>query len=178
MRACTSGPRGPLVRQRCRKASPRPSVALGYYNTRAHTISNDGSRVFWTASQETPAHLYMRDLTERSTIQLDKAQEGITEPRARRRFQTASGDGSRVFFTDDQGARAGGERRTAAGSQDLYECEITRHRPESVLAAGPDDPAARGRTRRRAGLRARSQRRRSSVYLVARACSHKTKTPR
>ena len=64
---------------------PASSVALGYYHTRAHAISNDGSRVFWTASQETPAHLYMRNTVAGArTIQLDKAQEGLTEPTGRR----------------------------------------------------------------------------------------------
>ncbi len=49
------------------EGQPASSVALGYFHTRARAISSDGSRVFWTASQKTPAHLYMRDLSAGKT---------------------------------------------------------------------------------------------------------------
>jgi hypothetical protein len=80
-------------------------------------ISRDGSRVFWGANE----HLYVRDLAKGLTVQLDRAQ-GAPEPEAgNARFQLATGDGSRVLFTD-------GERLTADSAangrehRDLYEC--------------------------------------------------------
>ena len=58
----------------------------------------------------------MRDLATEKTIQLDKAQ-GVSEPAsAAARFQTASGDGSRVFFTDDQALVAGASVEPAQGN--------------------------------------------------------------
>jgi DNA-binding beta-propeller fold protein YncE len=102
---------------------PVSAVALGYYQVRAHAISNDGTRVIWTASQETPAHLYMRDIATEKTIQLDKGQLG-SEPAGAARFQTASSDGSRVFFTDDQALVEGASVEPARETPDLYECEM------------------------------------------------------
>ncbi len=101
------------------------SVALGYYRVRAHAISSDGSRVIWTASQTTRAHLYMRDLAAETTIQVDKAQQGLPEPLGAARFETASSDGSRVFFTDDQELVKGASGETARNLTDLYACELT-----------------------------------------------------
>ncbi len=105
---------------------PAPQVALGYYRTRAHAISDDGTRVIWTSSQESPAHLYMRDLATETTIQLDKAQ-GVTEPTtAGARFQTASSDGSLVFFTDDQALVQGASVEPGREVTDLYACEMVQ----------------------------------------------------
>jgi hypothetical protein len=94
-----------------------------------NAISDDGSRVFWTA---TNGHLYMRDLAHGhtvvggealagETVQLDAVQpgasgEGVSSPV----FQDASPDGSRVFFTDEQQLTENASRKGA----DLYECEI------------------------------------------------------
>jgi hypothetical protein len=107
------------------EGQPASSVALGYYRTRARAVSSDGTRVFWTASQEAPAHLYMRNTLSARTIQLDKAQEGITEPPGAAKFQTASSDGSRVFFTDTQNLVPGATGEPQREVSDLYECEIT-----------------------------------------------------
>jgi DNA-binding beta-propeller fold protein YncE len=62
-----------------------------------HAVSDDGSRVFWTRES---GGLYMRDVPRGETIAI-----GAGAPE----FQTASSNGSRVFFT-------------ANGS--LFECEI------------------------------------------------------
>ena len=102
------------------------NASLGYYEVRAHAISNDGARVIWTASQETPGHLYLRDTVTEQTIDLDAAQ-GVSEPAiGAARFQTASTDASQVFFTDDQAARERRERRTERRrpESDLYVCEL------------------------------------------------------
>ena len=95
----------------------------------AHAISSDGTRVIWTSKEENSGagHLYMRDTATGQTIQLDAAQ-GAPEPeKGSAQFQTASSDGSRVFFTDKQRLTADSTRRTgtvAPGKPDLYECEI------------------------------------------------------
>ena len=105
------------------RPQPASSLALGYYQVRAHAISDNGSRVIWTAAQESPAHLYMRDLAAEKTIQLDKSQFG-SELEGAARFQTASTDGSRIFFTDDEALLAGASGEPARDVSDLYECEI------------------------------------------------------
>jgi hypothetical protein len=70
-----------------------------------HAISNDGSRVYWTGEEHT---LYMRDLVKRETIQIGGSELGGAN---QGRFQLASNDGLRVFYTE-------------LGS--LYECEIVQ----------------------------------------------------
>jgi len=89
-----------------------------------HSISNDGSRIFWVTSPSEGHHLYMRDTARGETVKLDVQQPGVPNggtPYAE--FQIASEDGSRVFFTD-----ADQEQRLTpnSGSQgyDMYECEI------------------------------------------------------
>jgi hypothetical protein len=85
-----------------------------------HAISDDGTRVFWEDGEN--RHLYLRDVAKQETLQLDSAQ-GVPEPPGEAVFQTASVDGSKVFFTDGQGLTADS---TASGEEnrDLYECEI------------------------------------------------------
>ncbi len=99
------------------------SVTFGvvYVNTDArHAISDNGSRVFWS-DHEDGGHLYMRDTAKGETVQIDAGQPGASgEGGAFPLFQSASTDGSRVFFTDTQ------RLSVASGleGQDLYECEI------------------------------------------------------
>ena len=96
---------------------------LGHENkdvTRA--VSRDGSRVVWS-EPENETHLYMRDLVNEQTLQLDTVQPGGSGAgEVRPVFQTASSNGSKVFFTDSQQLTAGSD----AGFQnpDLYECEV------------------------------------------------------
>ena len=109
---------------------PAHEPELGYYHVAANAVSSDGSRVIWTTFEEGlhRGHLYMRDTASGETIQLDAAQ-GVAEPGGVgvAQFQSASSDGSRVFFTDkqrltaDSTAEPGAEN---AGKADLYECEI------------------------------------------------------
>lgn len=98
-----------------------------------HSVSDDGSRIFWTESLPEGTTLYMRDTVKGETgetIRLDVRQPGAPgggEPNAV--FQSASSDGSRVFFTDGDvtGRPENDERLTAQSGkqgQDLYECEI------------------------------------------------------
>jgi DNA-binding beta-propeller fold protein YncE len=105
-----------------------------------NAVSSDGSRVFWSEErQQVPEALYMRDSETGETVQVSEAQgHGGTEPgtggmsvpepaRQEVHFQTASSDGSRVFFTDtarlaeESGQEPAGEEPPA----DLYEFELT-----------------------------------------------------
>jgi hypothetical protein len=91
-------------------------------NNVRHAISDDGSRIFWTR-RGTVNHLYMRDVARAETIQVDTVQpggpgSGEVEPH----FQTASSDGSRVLFTDEQALTEGSG--AAHGKADLYECDV------------------------------------------------------
>jgi hypothetical protein len=86
------------------EGKPESNARLGYigdsydFNVR-DAISDDGSRVFWTSES---GHLYMRDVTDGVTVQVDRAQ-GAPEPAVGgAQFQLASSDGSRVFFLDSQ----------------------------------------------------------------------------
>ena len=110
---------------------PAASAELGFYGAvLAHAISEDGSRIVWTNKEDSATragHLYMRDTAHGETIQLDAA-KGLAEPeKGEAQFQTASSDGSRIFFTDkerlttDSTAEAG----QGTGKPDLYECQIT-----------------------------------------------------
>ncbi len=73
----------------------------------SHVISADGSRIFWT--DLTTHQLFVREGGTR-TVQVDASKapvgEGVKEKEERAsrslggEFQTASGDGSKVFFTD------------------------------------------------------------------------------
>jgi Tol biopolymer transport system component len=93
-------------------------------------VSADGSRVFFSAQ----SHLYMRDMAADRTVQIDAFDPGCktcsggqTDPE----FQSASADGTKVFFTDTEKLTEDGEQypevRNNAGSPqgaDLYVCEI------------------------------------------------------
>jgi WD40-like Beta Propeller Repeat len=92
-----------------------------------HSVSDDGTRVFWEAGGNFNPHLYMRDTVKGETIRLDTQQPGAPSGEEHTaRFEIASSDGSRVFFTDGQRltATSGSESVEGAGTGDLYECEI------------------------------------------------------
>jgi DNA-binding beta-propeller fold protein YncE len=84
-------------------------------------ISNDGTRVVWTDL----THLYVRDTATQETLQLDTRQEGVLERGAPKAvFQTASADGSKVFFTDTQ--RLTTDSRAGSNEEpDLYVYELS-----------------------------------------------------
>jgi hypothetical protein len=108
--------------------TPAPNPQLGFDgHVLAHAISSDGSRIIWTNKEENTGagHLYMHDSVTGETIQLDAAQ-GAPEPEiGSAQFQTASGDGSRVFFTDKQRLTTDSTAEAAfPGKADLYECEV------------------------------------------------------
>jgi DNA-binding beta-propeller fold protein YncE len=93
-------------------------------------ISSDGTKIVWNSSGATKPGLYSRDTARAETVQLDKAEAACEEAgeceSGGGRFQIASADGSRVFFTDthrlteDSGANA----NPAKSRSDLYECKL------------------------------------------------------
>ncbi len=103
-------------------------------------ISSDGSLVFFTDGKQ---HLYVHDSEMGDTVQVNAAQgNGATEPGAggqtlpepgeeqqETHFQTASSDGSRVFFTDTarltEDSSLEPVQEEGEGSADLYEFAIT-----------------------------------------------------
>ncbi len=87
-------------------------------NTARGAISSDGSRIFWQAG----TGLYMRDVAGEESIRLDAVQGGDGEGRVAPKFQFASEDGSKVFFTDQQ--RLTSDAGASEGKPDLYECAI------------------------------------------------------
>jgi hypothetical protein len=69
----------------------------GTFTDARHAISDDGSRVFWDVTE---GGVYMTDTTDGEVVSVSKAQ-GVPEPeRNRAYFQSASSDGSLVFFSD------------------------------------------------------------------------------
>jgi hypothetical protein len=78
-----------------------------------NAISSDGSRVFWCETAPfagtCTGPLFMRDTAKGETIRLDPAGDTARE------FQIATEDGSRVFFTIDEGSPV----------PELWECDIT-----------------------------------------------------
>jgi hypothetical protein len=102
--------------------APSLGVNRGGQEILRHAISDSGSRIAWSTTQ--PNALYLRDATKEETIRLDAPEAGVTpEGTARPLFQTASADGSVVFFTDTQQLT---EDATATeGKPDLYACRIT-----------------------------------------------------
>lgn len=85
-----------------------------------NAISEDGSLIDWRAGE----HLYVRNMVKGETVQVDTPEAGV-EPgsNANPRFQTASSDGTRIFFTDEQ--RLTKDSSAAAGKADLYEFDVT-----------------------------------------------------
>jgi DNA-binding beta-propeller fold protein YncE len=86
-----------------------------------HAISDDGSRVIGeSVIGEMDEHdLVMRDVTAGTTTRLDVTEPGALGGLGEPIFQTASNDGSRVFFTDD--AQLTKDSTAATGEPDLYE---------------------------------------------------------
>jgi hypothetical protein len=110
------------------KAAATPELGV-FGSVIARSLSNDGARVVWTNKEDLNTrggHLYLRDVSRGETVQLDAAQ-GLPEPeKGSAVFQTASTDGSRVFFTDRQRLTPAStaEPGQGIGKPDLYECEI------------------------------------------------------
>jgi DNA-binding beta-propeller fold protein YncE len=108
------------------EARPPEGVEPGSWEGRPqrNAISNDGSRIFFTQEGVgTNGHLYVRDTATQETVQLD-VPNGVTEPgKPKPRFETASTDGTKVFFTDSQKLTTGS--RANGSAPDLYVAELS-----------------------------------------------------
>ena len=98
-----------------------------------NAISEDGSRVFW-AEDEGAQNLFMRQMTSGETIQVNRAEAGVTggcgetgECRLGPVFQVANRSGSEVFFTDE--ARLTSNSIAENDASDLYMFEVTGEAP-------------------------------------------------
>jgi hypothetical protein len=97
---------------------------LGMGNDENHTISSDGSRVFW--SQPATARLFVRKnmgTDQATTVQVDASREG-EDPGEQGEFKTASSDGSRVFFTDKNRLTPGSTAGRSSAHEDLYMFDV------------------------------------------------------
>jgi hypothetical protein len=94
-----------------------------------NAVSSNGSRVFFSALKSELAevrNLYMRDVPLGTTMRIN-AQEGFAPVGAKGEvhYQTASTDGSRVFFTDTSGLTSHSLLKgKEASPADLYVCEV------------------------------------------------------
>jgi hypothetical protein len=89
-----------------------------------HEISDDGSRVIFEGSPPEGGgiDLSMEDTVTGETVRLDAVQGGTGEDGIDPQVQTASTDGSKVFFTDSQQLTASSHQFDDERS--LYECEM------------------------------------------------------
>jgi WD40-like Beta Propeller Repeat len=84
-----------------------------------HAVSDDGSRIVWEADREA---LYLRDMARGETVRLDALQPGARGGSGQARFEVASSDGSRIFFTDV--SRLTTDATSTSQEPDLYMCEM------------------------------------------------------
>jgi hypothetical protein len=77
---------------------PTNGGSLGFGGTVDRSVSNNGSRVFWGAFGP---NLYVRDTVREETLHIGSEGDGGNQLGAE--YQTASSDGSRVFYTDLNG---------------------------------------------------------------------------
>lgn len=120
---------------------------LGSYGNSRNAISSDGSRIFFSsefASGEFEgnegAFLFMRDTATSETVQINAAQgehasepgpaEQASEELDEARFQTASSDGSKAFFTDTWPLTDAANLHPTEANHpaDLYEFDLGAHK--------------------------------------------------
>jgi hypothetical protein len=86
-----------------------------------HAIADDGSRVIFTIGN----HLYSRDMLTKQTTQLDAAEPEATKGEVEEAvYQTASSDGTRVFFSDEQALTKNSTASREKFKPDLYEYDL------------------------------------------------------
>ena len=97
-------------------------------------ISSDGSRVFWTNGASDEGPLVMTDTTSGQAVQVNAAQgvreageEEIEERLDEVRFQGASSDGERVFFTDTWPLTGESNLEPLAQEEEVSEPPAGRH---------------------------------------------------
>jgi DNA-binding beta-propeller fold protein YncE len=106
--------------------APEAGTGAGRYKSQGfttnvrHAISDNGTLVFWTRSNSEGERLYVRDTQLQETLELSAEETGGIKPDAV--FQSASANGSEVYFTDTQPLTP--ESGATTGSPDLYAAEL------------------------------------------------------
>jgi hypothetical protein len=144
---------------------------------RATAISEDGSRVIWSdvTNPATAGHLYMREVEKEQTLQVDEPNSGapVAKLAAAAVFDTASSDGSKVFFTDPRRLTAESTApeteslSVASGSpSDLYVFEANKPEGERLvdLTVNPNPSSGEGAGVQGSALASEDG---STVYFVA-----------
>jgi hypothetical protein len=139
-------------------------ASLGSLQSRnvRHAISDDGSRVVWYQEHGKEAGLYLRDTVKGQTVEIAPEYNGASSPS----FQTASSDGSKIFFTAF--ARMTADSGAAYEAPDLYECEVVEM--AGVLQCNLSDLTPLGPSGESAGVQGRvlgASEDGSYVYFVA-----------
>jgi hypothetical protein len=88
-----------------------------------NAVSTDGTLVAWT--QDQPQHLYVTDTGTEESVRLDTVRGGSGAGTEAPAYETASADGTRVFFTDPQALTVGAEGGHPLGGTNLYMCQVT-----------------------------------------------------
>jgi hypothetical protein len=94
-----------------------------------------GSRVIWTNRTGISSSLYVRDTETHESLRLDAVTSGSSAGKPAAIFQTASADGTKVFFTDSQ--RLTADSRAAQGKinkADLYVFELSPQSAGTTLS--------------------------------------------
>ncbi len=154
-----------------------PEHGAGIYDGSRHSISDDGSRIFWTMDNIITGRpkLYLRDMVKRETVALDVPQPGAPPPSGSgplyANFQIANSDGSKAFFTSgasELGVQ--GELLTAQSGKsgnDLYECEIVEEAGKLKCKLTDITPEIGGRSAEVRGIVSGASEDGSYVYFVA-----------
>jgi len=157
-------------------APPRTQPTLGYavenglIKITRHAVSDNGSRVVFS-EQTGSHHLYVRRMSgEPQTIKLDTPEAACTSKGKCKGagnpiFQTASADGSRIFFTDSQ------PLTQSSGNSDLYECRIeeAEEEPPACRLSDLTPPGAGEEGGGVLGLVAGAAENGSAIYFTANA---------
>jgi WD40-like Beta Propeller Repeat len=111
-------------------------VGGGFNVTNA--ISADGSRIAFTTFQSATAewHLYVRDISKGETLQADAVEPGARGGIGHPRFETASSDGSRVFFTDTSRLTVDSTASARESLPDLYEFDVDEGKLTDITVDG------------------------------------------
>jgi hypothetical protein len=129
-----------------------------------HAISDDGSRIVFTAA----GHLYSRNMLTKETVKIDESEAGVEHgPTEFPQFQTASRDGSRVFFTDEQNLTKGSTASLEREKPDLYVYDFAASPHLVDLTTEDAKRAEAGEHAVVRGLIAGANEDGSSVYFVA-----------
>jgi hypothetical protein len=139
-----------------------------------HAISDDASRVFWSAGElsqlgNSITALYLRDAVGEETVRLDVAKSVPSGPgQARPTFQGANAQGTVAFFADSQQLT---EDASPSG-EDLYRCEIPAASPAGGCSSLVDitaPMAGSGESAEVQGIAPGMSDDGSTIYFVARA---------